>query len=208
VAATRLSLRTALRLRLEDSTGSPLWADADLNEALTEGLRAYGVRFPQQLTATVSVLVGTTSYALPAGVVPSGIVAVLDGDGDFIPRDRAEGSSPGPANATGMLQAWSTWGTTLFLAVKPGTAETFTLRYLAGRELITDDVSAQPVEAGDEPIVLAWAAAWALDRRSVEDAKRSDRAGAATRRLAEQARSEVERLISGRNRRVRQGWLS
>ena len=37
---------------------------------------------------------------------------------------------------------------------------------------MADDVSPQPVEAGDEPIVIALAAAQALERRAIEDGKR------------------------------------
>ena len=48
----------------------------------------------------------------------------------------------------------------------------WTIDYLTGRELAGDDVSEQPVESGDEPIVVALAAAQAMKRRLVEDAKR------------------------------------
>lgn len=202
--ATRLVLRTALRERLEDTSGSPLWADAALNEALTEAMRQYGVRLPLASTATVNVLAGTTSYALPAGVTPRGIVQVLDGDGDTVVRDfiLAGEASPGPANAGGLAQAWSAWGSTLYLARTPGTSETWTLRYMGGRELVADDVTSQPIDAGDEPIVLALALAWAWGRRAGEDIKRG---GSGRGALAEEKRftEMADDLVAARLRRAR-----
>jgi hypothetical protein len=199
--ATRATLRTALRQRLEDTSGSPLWSDGDLHEALTEAVRQYGVRLPSASTATVSIVAGTSDYALPAGVTAGGIVQVLDGNGATIERDTMRGGSPGPADATGWQQAWSAWGSRLYLAVEPATAEMWTLRYLGGRELVADDVSEQPVDAGDEPIVIELAAAWAYQRRGVEDAKRGnvDRFS----RLEKRSMERADELIAARFRRAR-----
>jgi hypothetical protein len=67
--ATRAKLRTTLRERLEDTSGSPLWSDGALNEYLVGALRTYGVTFPRPATAATAALVaGNTGVASPAGV--------------------------------------------------------------------------------------------------------------------------------------------
>jgi hypothetical protein len=52
--ATRAKLRTTLRERLEDTSGSPLWSDGALNEYLVGALRTYGVTFPRQYRCRVA----------------------------------------------------------------------------------------------------------------------------------------------------------
>src|ERR671911_176187 len=91
---------------------------------------------------------------------------------------RARRSGATPSDATGgtrrVIQAWSAWAGTLRLQ-RPAAGDevgVWTIDYLSGRELAGDDISQQPVESGDEPIVVALAAAQAMKRRLVEDAKR------------------------------------
>jgi hypothetical protein len=207
--ATRAQLRTTLRERLEDTSGAPLWADATLNEFLTSAVRAYGSSFPRQATAATSALVaGNTGVALPAGVVERGIVAVRDAHGRDVPR-ATERQGPAPADATGLVQAWWVWAGTLRLQRPVGGDEVgaWAIDYLAGRELVADDVTQQPIEAGDEPIVIALAGTEAMERRMVEDAKR----GASVRGVAEAASrfaQEASRLITARTRRVRGGYVT
>src|SRR3954470_14185036 len=157
--ATRLQLRSTLRERLEDTSGSPLWADATLNEFLTAAVRAYGSSFPRGATAATSALrAGNTGVALPAGIPERGIVAVRDAHGRDVPR-ATERQGPAPADATGLIQAWSVWAGTLRLQrpVSGDEVGAWAIDYLAGRELVADDVTQQPIEAGDEPIVIALA---------------------------------------------------
>jgi hypothetical protein len=203
---TRLQLRTTIREYLEDASGTPLWSDAALIEFLAEAMRAYGARFPRQLTAeTDPIAAGATSVGLPAGLgaLAAGIVAVRDARGRDVPR-ASQRQGPAPIDATGLIQAWSVWAGSLRLQRPAGGDEVgiWTVDYLAGRELAGDDVSQQPVEAGDEPIVVALAAAQAMKRRLVEDAKRgAPLAGPAAAVAA--FRDEAERLIAARKRRVR-----
>jgi hypothetical protein len=169
---TRLQLRTTIREILEDTTGSPLWSDAALNEYLAAAMRAYGARFPRQATAaTDPISAGTTSVALPSGLLTTEIVTVRDPAGRDVPR-ASQRTGPAPIDATGLVQAWSAWAGTLRLQ-RPATGDelgVWTIDHLTGRELAGDDVSQQPVESGDEPIVVALAAAQAMKRRLVEDA--------------------------------------
>jgi hypothetical protein len=204
---TRLQLRTTTREILEDTTGSPLWSDAALNEFLTAAVRTYGTRFPRQATAvTDAIAAAATGVTLPAGIVGAGIAAVRDARGRDVPR-ASQRPGPAPIDATGLIQAWSVWAGTLRLQ-RPAAGDevgVWTIDYLAGRELVADDVSQQPVEPGDEPIVVTLAAAQAMKRRLVEDAKR----GASLAGPAEAVATftaEADRLIATRKRCVRGGF--
>ena len=205
---TRAQLRTSIRERLEDTSGSPLWTDTALNEFLVTAVRIYGARLPRPATtATAAVTVGATSVVLPAGVGENAIVAVRDAHGrDVAPATDRFG--PAPADASGLVQAWRVWAGTLRLQrpVTGDEAGAWAIDSLSGRELVADDVSPQPIESGDESIVIALAAAQALERRAIEDAKR----GAKTSPVdgpAARCRAEAERLIAARKRRVRGGFL-
>jgi hypothetical protein len=206
--ATRGQLRNTVRERLEDTSGAPLWSDAALNEYLVTAVRAYGVAFPRRATASTAALaLGATSIALPAGVFETGIVAVRDNRGrDVAPMSERQG--PAPLDATGLVQGWMVWGGELRLQrpVAGDEAGVWEIDHLGGRELVGDDVSQQPVEAGDEPIVVALAAAQALERRAIEDAKRGART-AGIEAAAAALRDEALALMAGRKRRVRSGSL-
>jgi hypothetical protein len=205
---TRSQLRTTIREYLEDTTAAPLWSDAALNEFLVAAMRAYGARFPRQATATTDpILAGAASMALPAGLLATAIVAVRDARGRDVPP-ASQRLGPAPADATGLLQAWSAWAGTLRLQ-RPAAGDevgVWAIDHLAGRELIADDVSQQPVEPGDEPIVVALAAAQAMKRRLVEDAKRGAPLAGAAEAVATFT-AEADRLIS-RQRSVRGGFTA
>ena len=206
---TRAQLRTTIRERLEDTTATPLWSDAALNEYLAAAVQAYGVRFPSRATAATDPIAnGATSVALPATVVETAIVAVRDALGRDVPQASAR-SGPAPADASGLIQAWSVWGGTLRLQSPAAGDEigAWAIDYLAGRALVANDLTPQPIVAGDEPIMVALAASQALERRLVEDAKRGVAiAGAAD--AASLFLTEAHRLIAARQRRVRGGSLT
>jgi hypothetical protein len=206
---TRLQLRTTIREYLEDTAIAPLWSDTALNEFLAEAFRIYGSSFPRQTTTTTDpVAGGDISMVLPAAVVATGIVVVRDARGRDVPR-AAQRPGPAPIDAAGLIQAWSVWAGTLRLQRPAGGDEVgiWAIDFLAGRELVGDDVSQQPVEHGDEPIVVALAATQAMKRRLVEDAKRgAPLAGPAAAVAA--FRIEAERLIAARRRRVRTGFVA
>jgi len=206
---TRLQMRTTIRELLEDTTGAPLWSDAALNEYLAAGMRAYGARFARQATvATEPISAAATSVVLPAGLLPTEIVTVRDAAGRDVPR-ASQRTGPAPVDATGLIQAWSAWAGTLRLQRPAASDEVgvWTIDFLTGRELAGDDVSQQPIESGDEPIVVALAAAQAMKRRLVEDAKRgAPLAGPAA--VVATFTAEAERLIDARKRRVRGGFVA
>ena len=173
--ATRAELRTALRRRLEDAGGSPLWDDAILNDALAGAIGRYG-------------------GALPEG---GGGDGERDGRGDERGggdgRDRGRADRPGAGRdrrdrgadgrgggtgagtapgAAGLEQAWRWWNGELRLQRPAAATGTWRIEYRGPRSAPADDVSAVDVTAGDEEIVLTLAAAIALRRRAVEDGKR------------------------------------
>lgn len=209
---TRLDLRTSLRERLEDTGGAPLWSDAALNEWLGQAARQYGVRIPLQATATtLAVAAGVNMIALPAGLAAEAVAAVRNAAGAIVPRcdDRVAGSEP--LQSQGAPQGWSAWGGTLRLRRAAAGADelgAWSIDYAGGREIVANDFAAQPVVAGDEPAIVALAAAMALERRAVECAKRGDTAGArAAQAVADAAHDDAARLLAARRRRVSAGFL-
>lgn len=202
---TRAELRAALRRRLEDTAATPLWDDTTLNDALADAIRAHGDRFPAEAALDVAVPTGATRVPVPTAIAPERIVRVLDRAGAEVPWDDAAGTG---GVGVGGGQAWRWWGATLILA-RPAAGTTSTpwrIEFLAPRPVPTDDLTAVDLPPGDEGIVLALAAAAALRRRAVEDAKRG-LAPAQTARLADAAGSDAERLIAARRRRARGGRL-
>ena len=206
---TRLQLRTTIRERLEDTTVTPLWSDAALDDYLVAAMRDYGTRFPRRATAaTDPIPESAVSAPLPADVPETSIVAVRDARGRDLPPTSAA-ASPSPLDATGLIQAWRVWAGALHLQrpARGDEAGVWTIDYLAGRELVADDVTPQPIDSGDEPIVVALAAAQAMERRAVEDAKRGARLSLAAPPAAE-LRREADHLIAARKRRARGSSLT
>jgi hypothetical protein len=209
---TRAELRTSLRERLEDTGAAPLWADAALNEFLTQAMRIYGVAVPLQTTAaTAAVPADALSVVLPAGVDPDEIVAVRNPGGATVQRFDDRVSGPLKLDSKGVAQAWYAWGTTLRFQRKiTGSDEVgvWSIDYAGGRELAPSDIGAQPIVAGDEPVVVALAAAAAFDRRAAEYGKRGDAvASKEMREIAGAVREEAQGMISARRRRPRSGFL-
>jgi hypothetical protein len=209
---TRAELRASLRERLEDTGAAPLWLDAALNEFLTQAMRIYGVAIPLPSTAaTASVPADALSVSLPAGVIPEQIVAVRNPSGATVPRFDERVSGPTTLDRGGVAQGWYAWGATLRFQRKiTGTDEigVWSIDYAAGRELLQSDVGAQPIVAGDEPIVIALAEAASFDRRAAEYGKRGDAvASREMREIAAAVREEAQAMISARRRRPRSGFL-
>ena len=206
---TRLDLRTDLRLRLEDTGAAPLWDDATLNDALDAAIRSYAARFPKQIATTLAVTAGVTSIPVPAPVIdPDRIARVRDDKGQTVPRHPDAGAgAPPPGLGPPFAQAWRWWNNTLLLERPAPTAGTWTIEHLGPRVVPTDDVTALDVFPGDEEIVVLLAAAVALRRRAVEDAKRGLRPGPLPS-LAALAQTSADRLLAARHRRPTGGWLT
>lgn len=202
---TRLELRTAVRRRLEDTGAVPLWDDATVNDLLGAAVAEYGVRVPWALATTVPVAAGATSVAVDApGLARGRIARVLDPAGAVVPRQR-DGPDDGADAGAGRGQAWRWWGGTLQFE-RPAAGGDWRIEYLGARALPGDDVTAVPVVAGDEEIVVLLAAALALRRRGIADAKRGIRSTVPA--AGDALWATAERLLRRRRRGVVGGWVS
>lgn len=206
---TRLELRNAVRLRLEDSGGTPLWDDAVLNDFLAEAVRRYGTRFPLEQSTTVAVGAGTTSVVVTPDLESDRVVRVFDGEGRLVPRQQGVETNDADIGDLGTAQAWRWWGNSLVLA-QGATAGTWTIDYLTGRALPSNDVTPVEVVVGDEDIVVLLAAASALRRRAIEDGKRGLGRGGRlpTTESAESLQAQAEHLMQMRRRRAHGGWMA
>ena len=198
---TRLALRTALRLRLEDTTATPLWDDASLNEALAGAMGRYGARVPIERRLGVTIPAATTTVAVTTPLTTRQVVRVLDARGE--PVARAWGQAP----RAGDGQAWRWWGGSLVLALPLGSAQVWTIEYLGTRPLPADDVTAVEIEPGDEELVVGLAASAALTRRAVEDAKRGLNPQPVSM-VAAVVEAEAGERLRVRSRRATGGWLT
>lgn len=194
---TRAELRASLRVRLEDPTPAPLWTDAVLNDLLAEAVHRYSARFPQQLTETVAAAGGELLLPLTGPAVERDIVRVRQPDGSLLSHAVESDRAPG----------WSFWSGALLLNV-PAVAGNWRIDYLALRQLPADDVTSLGLPAGDDEIVVLFAASSALLRRSVEVGKRGmESSSLALVRVAEAYERAAEGLIRARLRRAVGGSL-
>ena len=203
--ATRGELRTQLRTRLEDTGGTPLWTDADLNDFLGRAMEEYGRWVPAQATTTTAVAAGVSEFAVPAAVSGQAVIRIFDGTDTELRVMNSNGLRP-PAQMVYHEQAWRHFGGVIFLqrAVAASEAGTWTLDHLAARTLPAADGTAVSIEAGDEPIVLQLGVWAALYRRHIEDYKRGVAGDAA---VVTWAKEEARTMFAARNRRIRGGWL-
>ena len=194
---TRADLRASLRVRLEDPTPAPLWIDAVLHDFLREALHRYSARFLLQQTETIPASGGELVLPLTGPATERDIARVRLPNGTVLSRAVAGDPTPG----------WSLWNGALVLTV-PAVAGTWSVDYLALRELPDDDVTPIELPAGDEEIVVLMAASGALLRRSVEVGKRGlDTSSLALVRVAEAYERAAESLIRARFRRAVGGVL-
>src|SRR5436190_21730969 len=151
---TRLDLRTSLRKRLEDTTGSPLWDDALLNDVLAEAVRSYGARFPAERSTSAIVVDGAQS--IPIAASSGRVLRVFDPNGCAVARLESLHPESGRTE-----QAWREWNSALMLN-RPALGGNWTLESLTGRELPGDDVTAVELIPGDDEIVILGACASVL----------------------------------------------
>jgi hypothetical protein len=204
---TRLDLRTAMRQQLEDTSGTPLWDDATLNDFLDTAMRHYGVRFPREQTTTVAVTAGELRIPVTPEIEAEQVQRIFDADGVLVPRQQAFDPHDTPAVVTG--QAWRWWNSTLILNQPAAGAGDWTIEHRAGRSLPDDDTTAADIIPGDEEIVVQLAIAAALRRRAIEDGKRGfGRHDSTVTLAAEHATTRAGQLIAARFRRARGGWLT
>lgn len=189
---TRADLRASLRIRLEDPTPNPLWNDDAVHDFLREALHRYSARFPAQRSETIIATGGERLLPLTGPAMARDIVHVYQPNTALLPRaiqhDRAAG--------------WTFWNSALILNF-PAAAGNWLIDYLALRELPDDDLTPLDLPPGDEAIVVHFAAAAALLRRSVEVGKRGmESSSLALVRVAEAYERAADNLIRARCRRA------
>lgn len=188
----RADLRASLRIRLEDPTPAPLWSDAMLHDFLAEALDHYSSRFPAQQTSLVIASGGERALPLTGPTSERDIVRVRQPSGVLLAPAVADDPAPG----------WSFWNGALVLSA-PAAAGEWQIDSYAPRPLPGDDITPIELSTGGSEIVVLFAAASALLRRSVEVGKRGmESSSLALVRVAEAYERSAESLISARFRRA------
>ena len=189
---TRAALRASLRIRLEDPTPNPLWSDDTLHDFLREALHRYSARYPAQRSETIVAAGGERLLPLTGSALARDIIHVYQPNTALLPHaiqhDRAAG--------------WTFWNNALVLNF-PAATGNWLIDYLALRELPADDLTPLDLPPDDGAIVVLFAAASALLRRSVEVGKRGmESASLALVRVAEAYERAAENLMRARCRRA------
>jgi len=191
---TRLSLRTALRLRLEDSALTPLWSETQLNDALWIGMIRLSSRLPAESSLTVPVPANLRAISVTPTLTRGQIMQVIDDLGEPVPEAWVSGQDS--------VLTWQWWGGMLRLSRPLSTAATWTIDYRSIRTMPGDDVSTVTIKPEEEPIVVAFAMEVVLRTRAVEEMKRNGNSRPALA-LANAAMAEAEYLVQNRYRRLR-----
>ena len=216
--STLLDLRTALRLVLGDSlVAAYLWSDATLSQGLNDGVRAYSSEFPQEGSSDIVLVAAQRSYALPAECervvrveLPEDDQVVVEGGGvygideSWVGERESVGSPGWPGYAPTL--GYRVWGGNLLLMWDPAGGELLRVSYLGPHAPLSADVSVSSVPAGDEGLVLAWAAARVVEGVGVDWAKRREFEGGTGRTAGDAAalyRAEYTAGVRVRKLRVR-----
>lgn len=191
---TLATARTLLRRRLEDASGTPLWSDALLGDALAAALNEYSQWSRQQGTTTFTASAGQLNVALPP--TAREVVRVSDSAGRIYPRATAGGG-----RARDIEVEWEIWGGTLYFTAGLA-ADTYTIRYTADWTAPAGDGDSFGIPEADMDLLYALAAVVALSERAVQEWKRGQLPARYQTALSE-ARATAERQWDARRRRIR-----
>lgn len=192
---TKAEFRDLLRRTLEDtSISAPLWADDILDDATGEGLARYGAIMPLETRSTISVAPDATQLVVSGLESAAWIVAIRDPAGRFIEPIAIDDRIP--------AQGWRWWNGEIELT-RPASGGDWTIDWRAPRLLPALDADEMPIRSGDDFAVCLFAAATAMRRRAVEEAKRGGRGGEALLSIALQFDQNGERLARNRGRQLR-----
>lgn len=190
---TRAEIRTRLRERLSDPASGGFWTDSYLNTCIANATQAYGIRVITRKRSSQAIVAGTDTYTIPADAIS--IREVVDAQGQTLTNRHPEV----PRSPWGTLQGWYQEGRELVLTPTPTQSQTVKLTYIPSRTPVADDVTAIPIEPGDEVILLALAEADAWNRRAGHESLRGLTGG---NRREESAKREADQLIKARTRRA------
>jgi len=196
---TRAQLRATIRSELNDSGGTPLWADALLNEYLAQAIRRYGEQIPEEASATITVVADQAAYALPAR---------------FLAAIRLE--QPDDTERIGdPRHPWSyrVFAGQLMLDPAPtqaGSDQNVTLDYLRWYAEPTADGDALATPSQDDDVLVALVCARALAELATDESKRQRferQRGADPREAAASYERRAAERLTLRTRRIRTGAL-
>jgi hypothetical protein len=196
---TRAQLRATIRSELNDSGGTPLWADALLNEYVAQVIRRYGDQLPEEATTTITVVANQTAYVLPAR---------------FQQAMRVE--QPTETERVGNPRhPWSyhVFAGQLVLDSAPtqaGSEQNVTLDYLRWYAEPAADGDTLATPSQDDDVLVALVCARALAELATDESKRQRferQRGADPREVAASYERRAAERLAFRTRRVRTGAL-
>ena len=200
---TLAGLRARLRVVLGDEgPAGYLWPDGVLNRHLDDAVRAYSRDLPREMVAAITTVAGQAEYDLP-GDLAEVIRLEMEEDG-------AGGGVPLQEGGDGGDTGYRVWAGKLILTPAPSAVRTVAVSYLAGHAPLLSDADVATVPARDEDLLVADAAAKALEGLATEEAKRrrfEDRSGRSAAAMADGFRKEFVAGIAARRSRVRAGRL-
>jgi hypothetical protein len=165
MTTTLAGVRSRLRTRLEDSSGSPLWADATLDEGLKRALDDYSQWSMAEATTTFTATANDLTATVPSGAMR--VLRVIDPTGWVIPQRHGESLRFGADEEL----SWTSFAGLLRFS-RPLAAGVYTLHTLGARAWPATGGDNFPVPESDLGLIVAGAAVYALEVRGVQEWKR------------------------------------
>ncbi len=200
MTTTLASARTRLRTALEDSSGSPLWADGTLDEGLRTALDDYSQWSPAEASTTFTAVAGDLTAAVPSGALK--VLQVTDPNDWVIPEQHGA-----PLRYVGDLElSWMIFADT-FRFSRELIAGDYTVWYQTARTFPTADGNNFDVPDSDIPLLIAGGVVYALEVRLIQEHKRGPIPARYSTALTE-ARAAYNREWAFRRRRIRTNTLA
>jgi hypothetical protein len=181
--ATRAALRTLIRSELNDSGGTTLWTNGQLDQWLAEAIRTYSQALPKEASESIATVADQADYSLAADCLavrrvehPAGFFRIADflSGGDLIdPFLLAQGQPRAVATQLG-YEVWGPYGSrTLTLRPAPSASgETIAVRYYAAWAEPSADGDEIALPNGEEHLLIWLVAASALQWIGTDESKR------------------------------------
>lgn len=165
MTTTLAEVRLETRRRLEDTSGSPLWGDADIDDGLRASLGEYSQWEREEARLVAVVEAGDRSIPLPGAIFR--VTRVTGPAGRVIPRRAGEAVR----SVSDEEVSWEPWAGELTFT-QSLIAGDYEIRYLTARSMPSEASAAFPVRDEDIPLIVSGAVLRCLERRSLEDWKR------------------------------------
>jgi hypothetical protein len=108
---TRAQFVTKVRVELDDTSGSPVWAAATLNQLLEDGINQMSLDLPPQKEFTLAAVVGQRDYTIPTAtclIAQAGLISVQFPAGYVVKQGNTDFqlSESYSSSATAYAQRW------------------------------------------------------------------------------------------------------